>query len=332
MKIRNTLGILSTEVPIGNLLWVDAVNGVDAAAVRGRMTIPFRTLAAAKNAAVSGDTIVVLPGLHTTSEQLAKAGVNWHFMNGATTTSSMTGNSLFVVNSAMNFRVTGAGYFNVGGGGLHILEVTNSSADVFFQGEKIHGTKSAIKMTAGASVVVAADWINGDESSAIEASGGTLAVRARRIESTSLHGVHCSGATMDIDAFQIKSTSAKGIYFTGGTARIRAVEVLALAAPAVEFTYAGWLTIQNARLVSQWNNTAGRAVSVSGGSSGIRLQSCVLICHSNAADSIGGAASTFTVQFHGICTANKAKGANVSGPTLSTSPAGFNVGAVGTVT
>ena len=49
--IKNAQGILSTEVPAGNLLWVDAVNGIDALAARGRMTVPFKTLTAAKNAA-----------------------------------------------------------------------------------------------------------------------------------------------------------------------------------------------------------------------------------------------------------------------------------------
>ena len=50
MQIWNNSGIQSSEVPIGNLLWVDQVNGVDVAALRGRLTIPFKTLSAAKNA------------------------------------------------------------------------------------------------------------------------------------------------------------------------------------------------------------------------------------------------------------------------------------------
>jgi len=63
-QILNAQGILSSDVPTGNLLWVDAVNGINALAMRGRMTIPFKTLTAAKDAAVSGDTIMVLPGTY----------------------------------------------------------------------------------------------------------------------------------------------------------------------------------------------------------------------------------------------------------------------------
>lgn len=96
-RILNAQGILSSDVPTGNLLWVDAVNGVDALATRGRMTIPFKTLAAAKNAAASGDTIIVLPGTHSTDQQLAKQGVNWHAMNGAVVMGTATNTPIFLV-------------------------------------------------------------------------------------------------------------------------------------------------------------------------------------------------------------------------------------------
>ena len=56
MTIRDTLGRvfqpgLIADIPTGNLLWVDAVNGNDDLAVRGRMTVPFKTLTKAKEAA-----------------------------------------------------------------------------------------------------------------------------------------------------------------------------------------------------------------------------------------------------------------------------------------
>jgi hypothetical protein len=155
-----------------------------------------------------------------TDQQLARDGVNWHFMSGALI--SGTASPTFLVNAAMTFKVTGAGYFAPDGSATHVLEVTNSSADIYFQGWKIQGTQSAIKMTFGANVVIEADWINGDENSAIDIAGGTLSVRARKITSDGLYGIKMSGGALDVDAFQIKSTAGQGIYFSAGTARIRA--------------------------------------------------------------------------------------------------------------
>ncbi len=313
-RILNAQGILSSDVPTGNLLWVDAVNGVDALATCGRMTIPFKTLKAAKDAAQggvwpnAGDTIIVLPGYYTTSEQLAKAGVNWHFLNGVLVTTDMANLSIFEVSSAMTFRVTGAGWFAPGGSGWHVMYVTDPSADVYFQGYRLFGTKSAIKMTSNSTVVVDADWINGDESSAIEASAGTLAVRARQITSDQLHAVHCTGATMSIDAFQIKSSAAKGIYFTAGTARIRAFEILATAGPAVEYnnSYTAALSISEARLVSTYASANGRAVYIASTSNALKLKHCTLIANRSGsiADSIGAVSGMQNVNLYGECAAN----------------------------
>jgi hypothetical protein len=305
-RILNAHGILSSDVPTGNLLWVDAVNGVDALAMRGRMTIPFKTLVAAKNAALSGDTIMVLLGTYTTDQQLAKNGVNWHFINGAVVNNSVSPYpSLFLVNAAMTFKVTGAGYFFAAS--QHVLEVTDSSAVVHFQGRDLYAAASAISMTSGSSVFVEADWITGDEASAIYISGGTLNVRARQISSEQLHGMQIAGGTVDVDAFQIRSNAAKGIYFTAGTARIRAFEVLAIAGAAVEYNnnYAAVLSISNARLVSTYASANGRAVYIASGSNALKLKHCTLIANRSGsiADSIGGASSQ-NVNLYGECAAN----------------------------
>jgi hypothetical protein len=297
-RILNAQGILSSEVPTGNLLWVDAVNGIDALAMRGRMTIPFKTLAAAKSAAQSGDTIIVLPGTYNDSD-LAKHGVNWHFLNGATVFQNLTNASLFYVNSAMTFRVTGAGHFSDGGSGNHILEVTNSSADVHFQGLKLVGTKSGIKMTAGASVVVEADWIHGDETSGIDIAGGILHVRARKISSTVLHGIKFTGGTATITATLILSESYYGVEYNNG--------------------YGASLTIRGARIESKLSS-AGHAVNIVSTSNAIKLGHCVF--KSTAGSAIYGPSQN-TVYLHGECAANAA----ASGVTIgSGSPLNVNSG------
>src|SRR3989442_13257882 len=74
--------VTAIDVLTGNLVWVDAVNGSDATGQRGRLRKAFQTLTAAKTAALSGDTIMVLPGVYD-EKNLLKNGVNWHFLLGA---------------------------------------------------------------------------------------------------------------------------------------------------------------------------------------------------------------------------------------------------------
>ena len=110
----------------GNLVWVDAVNGVDASGMRGRRDRPFLTLTAAKNAATSGDTVVVFPGTYNEGE-LSKNGVNWNFFIGATVlwTSGGNGGAIFSDTSGpMTFSVTGNGDF------FHVATVASGPASL----------------------------------------------------------------------------------------------------------------------------------------------------------------------------------------------------------
>src|SRR6478735_5887078 len=66
----------------GNMVWVDQIYGSDVTGQRGKLQYAFQTLSAAKTAALSGDTIMVLPGTYN-EKNLAKNGVNWHFFTGA---------------------------------------------------------------------------------------------------------------------------------------------------------------------------------------------------------------------------------------------------------
>lgn len=70
-----------TEVETANTVWV-AKNGSDALGQRERVDKPFLTLTAAKNAAVSGDTIRVESGVYA-ENNLWKGGVVWDFDPGA---------------------------------------------------------------------------------------------------------------------------------------------------------------------------------------------------------------------------------------------------------
>src|SRR5262245_43472581 len=156
VNLRGVLGILSCEVATGNLVWVDRANGNDAVAVRGRLTIPFLTLGAAKRAAQAGDTIIVMPGTYDETD-LAKDGVNWHFMNGAKVayTGSIS-SQLFLVNSSMTFKVTGYGGFTHNGttGSKSVLAVSNGSSNVTFKCLSMSATDTCVDITAGATVLI----------------------------------------------------------------------------------------------------------------------------------------------------------------------------------
>ena len=54
----------SVSVLVGNVLYVDAVNGNDGTAVRGRFDKPYLTVAAALAAALSGDQVAIRPGTY----------------------------------------------------------------------------------------------------------------------------------------------------------------------------------------------------------------------------------------------------------------------------
>jgi len=88
----------------------------------------------ARDAAVSGDTIIVLPGSYTVPEreQLLKVGVNWHFMPGAEVTKTIQ--DLRFAGTAYGIfddRATGAVDCKVTGHGVFTFDVgqTNDAVD-----------------------------------------------------------------------------------------------------------------------------------------------------------------------------------------------------------
>ncbi len=86
--------LTGADVPLltGAVLWVDAVNGNNATAVRGDANRPFAGPEAARNAAQSGDLIYVRPGNYAITSALSRdlgfgvPGANWWFEPGATVT------------------------------------------------------------------------------------------------------------------------------------------------------------------------------------------------------------------------------------------------------
>lgn len=141
------------SVLTGKTLWVDSVNGDDGTGVAGRLDKPFLTLAAAKAAAASGDTIYLGPGTYN-EVNVGKNGVNLYFMSGAIiayTGSSNLGvidDSASGANGPLVIKIGGRAIIrhngSASGSNASALHITNSGSLIQIDGEEISigGTNS----------------------------------------------------------------------------------------------------------------------------------------------------------------------------------------------
>lgn len=179
---------------VGNSVFVD-VDGSDSTGTRERSDKPFLTLAAARTAATSGDTIFVRPGNYSVTTNLLKNGVNWEFSPGATVTKTDTGNAgLFDdssngANEPVTCVIGGNGSFYTSGipadtiANSGVIRVTNASSNIVLHAETISANETttthaspAIFQSEG-DLSVFSNKINGNVS-AIWWEGGELYVRA----------------------------------------------------------------------------------------------------------------------------------------------------------
>jgi len=307
----------SSAVKTGNLLWVDAVNGNDATAVRGRLSAPFLTLTAAKLAAIAGDTIIVLPGTYN-EKNLAKNGVNWHFENGAVISySGMAAGGVFdtaVAGGICAFNVTGRGVFKVLSepAPAPVLKSFYGGDAINLECERIDALGAAIEV-AGTVSVRCHDLKSSSTGCVSVFASAVLSLRANKISSSGGNAVEVSGGVADIDARWISSTAGKGVRFSAGVLYLTAYEVSSTTDYALEYAsaYSTLCRVHHARLVSTAAGGAGKAVYVSAGSTNLRLVNCTLVGAVPATASIDTPAAT-TVVLYGECVANLAKGANVT--------------------
>ena len=344
-RILNAQGILSSDVPTGNLLWVDAVNGIDALAMRGRMTIPFKTLTAAKNAARSGnpsatppipnDTIIVLPGYYD-EKNLLKNGVNWHILPGASVIykglqdggphdGGIFDTSSLGTNGPVASMITGWGVFRVEVSTTagHVIHSAATGSDLLIHARKMYSYVAACVKTGANSGTLNIQVLEAIESSSgrvVEIGGGSPnIIRANRLNSSGGAGLYVSAGNVDLDAQYISSSSDSAISISGGSGSnivVRAYEINSSSKPAVYYNASSnpVLTIIGARLVSQSETAAdGRAVRIDSNSSDkIKLDDCILIASAAAADSVYAATNPTRVHFlHGVAQ-NKSLHANVT--------------------
>jgi len=147
-----TVNIDKPPIPTGNTLWVDAVNGNNTTALRGRQDRPYLTLNAAKAEWTSGDEIRVRPG--TYNERVMFGSCDWHLELGAvldyngTSTGNAFGDNL---EEPATGKVTGWGVFRhsgltdilnpVDGQGPYnaVVGTINQSSDWYFECLRIDG-------------------------------------------------------------------------------------------------------------------------------------------------------------------------------------------------
>lgn len=130
----------------GNTLHVDAVNGTDTRTGLDDHSFsdPWLTLVAARNAAASGDLIVVRPGTYdeawTTTDQLWKNGIRWRFEAGAIVNSSSGGWLFRPQTDNESCYVYGDGEFN---GNLYYTDDGGGKPGsyLFIEGESYTGTQ-----------------------------------------------------------------------------------------------------------------------------------------------------------------------------------------------
>ncbi len=331
------------DIPSGNLVWVDAVNGVDALAVRGRMTIPFRTLTAAKNAAQPGnpsanppvpnDTIIVLPGYYD-EKNLLKDKVNWHFFPGAVVkytgggTGGIFDTSSYGTNGAASCSITGHGEFIVTGTDStnHVIHASASGSFLTIQARSINSTSvPPVKLAQSSSgfchVEVMEDITcgSGDVIVCNTSVQGNL-VRARDLYTSGGRCVYVStgSGSLEVTARKMTASAAVAIDVQGGSGAlvIRAYEVFSQSKQAVFYDTTGGLvlTILGARLVSQAAVAAdGRAVYIGSNSSHkVKLANCVLIASSAAAESVYSSNSGINVHLLAASVGNKDRHTNLT--------------------
>lgn len=213
-----------------NTLWVDADNGNDATAVKGDFNKPYKNASAADTAAVSGDTVELMPGTHTATG-LGKDGVTYKIMAGAVLQS--TSGALFTDGgSAISFNIISEGTLqNTTSGGQVITQTAASTINVLTDILDLNDTNDTdqIRAHGGANSLlrITANTINASGFRGIACEGNNthtpkIIVRANYINCQSELFQCVDGGIMDIE---FNRADVDGIrlfcYNGGGTVRMR---------------------------------------------------------------------------------------------------------------
>jgi hypothetical protein len=316
----------SQMIKTGGLVWVDAVNGNDVTAQRGRLQLPFRTLTAAKNSAVSGDTIMVLPGAYS-EKNLAKNGVNWHYMPGAMIIYvGSVGCGIYDTEEAgmpCTFSITGNGVFKVTNepSPMPFLLSAYSADNISVQCDRIDVLGNAL-MAQGTIQIRCAEMKSAADVCIATYGVCNVMIDCPKISSSGDTAVQIVDGTLEIQGRFISSTGAHGIAFSHGVANITAQEIISTAGHGVTYSICGPAAgvkccISNARIVSM----VPAKTAVYTMATGLQLSRCTLVSTPPATLSIVSNGA-YNVMLYGECVANLPKDAalNLIGSAMTVNP------------
>lgn len=207
---------IASLTAVSNTLFVHK-GGVDATAVVGRLDRAYLTITAAQTAASSGDTIIIYPGTYTDT-LLGKAGINYHFLNGAIL-STDTANA-FRNAGSLSYTVTGDGEFVTTSG---IVLSSTSAGTISFTAKKITTESTACLVNSTTIVYLKVkDSITGSACSVL--GSATLYLDCPVIEGGSVTSVASNSsatATLYLNSEKITSSYAAHGFSLIGTNHIR---------------------------------------------------------------------------------------------------------------
>lgn len=165
------------DVHVGNSLFVD-VDGSDVTGTREDFNLPFATPAAARAAALAGDTVFMRPGNYTCSGSLVKPGVNWEGQGTGSITFASDSSTEGIwddlgVAAQCNVNAPGWTFIRSDTSGPQDLEICVISCA--HSSSVISVICDKIRMTAGGNIT---------ESFGVLGEAGTLYVEANEIVST----------------------------------------------------------------------------------------------------------------------------------------------------
>jgi len=220
---------------------------------------PYATLTAAKTAATSGDTIIVLPGVYA-EKNLLKNGVNWYFVVGAaiTYTTAVSGaiwddSVTYGTNGPVTCKITGYGEFTntSTSANAQVLSVNNASSNIIFScslARASSATEATLALIAGVTTVSVTDVVDAVNKNPITVTAGTHTVLANKL--TGVTGLVLNGSgtlnlkfnTLVTSSYAIQySSSPTGVYsivgdsMQGGSTTL--TSMLSLAAGASGSSY-----------------------------------------------------------------------------------------------
>ncbi len=204
--------IVTSLLSLKNVVFV-AKNGNDATGMLDRLDKPFLTLLAAQSAANSGYTIWVWPGTYTySSGGLGKAGVNWHFVDGAIASFGAIG---FIDTAGISYSISGNGEF-IGSTASVIL--FSHGGTLIMQGKRLENTSGNLVSTSSTSIVyitMQKDIISTNRCFLL-AGTSSINVTASLISSTAVVAQsQVAGTTLNIKADLIQSSGSAVFDLTG---------------------------------------------------------------------------------------------------------------------